>query len=61
MQASIQLYSNAKDDLFEYLAMSSYRKRNSSDEVIKDTHFCLNPTMTSDIVPIFVDGKLLKA
>ena len=26
LQASLQLYSSAKDNLFEYLAMSSYRK-----------------------------------
>jgi 2-phosphosulfolactate phosphatase len=61
LQASIPLYSSSKEDLFEYLAMSSYRKRNTSDEVIKDTHFCLNPTINSDIVPIYIDGKLIKA
>ena len=61
LQASIKLYASAKDNLFEYLAMSSYRKRNISDKVIQDTHFCLNPTITSCIVPIFVAGKLIKA
>ena len=61
LQASIQLYSNAKKDLFEYLSGSAYRKRNTSNEVIKDTHFCLNPTIASDIVPIFFEGKLIKA
>jgi hypothetical protein len=55
------LYSSAKGDLFEYLNLSSYRKRNISDEVIKDTHFCLNPTINSDIVPILVEGKLIRA
>ena len=61
LQSSIQLYSSAKDNLFEYLSVSAYRKRNNSNEVIKDTHFCLNPTITSDIVPIFFEGKLIKA
>ena len=61
LQASIQLYSSAKEDLFEYLNISSYRKRNTSDEVIKDTQFCLNPTINSDIVPILVEGRLLRA
>jgi 2-phosphosulfolactate phosphatase len=61
LQASLQLYSSAKDNLFEYLSMSSYRKRNTTDEVIQDTRFCLNPTIISDIVPIFVEGKLIKS
>ncbi len=61
LQASLQLYYSSKDNLFEYLNISSYRKRNNSDEVIKDTHFCLKPTITSNIVPIYIDGKLVKA
>ena len=61
MQVAIQLYSNGKANLFEYLSNSSYRNRNSSNNIIKDTHFCLNPTIKSTIVPIFYDGKLIKA
>jgi len=61
MKAAIQLYSSGKANLFEYLSNSSYRNRNSSDAVIKDTHFCLNPTIKSNIVPIFNNGKLIKA
>ena len=61
MKAAIQLYSSGKANLFEYLSNSSYRNRNSSDDVIKDTHFCLNPTIKSNIVPIFDNGKLTKA
>ena len=60
LQASIQLYSNSESNLFEYLKKSSYRKRNHSDSVIKDTHFCLKHTITYKIVPIFNDGKLIK-
>jgi 2-phosphosulfolactate phosphatase len=61
MQAAIQLFSSGKDNLFEYLSNSSYRNRNSTEAVIKDTHFCLNPTIKSAIVPIFIDGKLIKS
>ena len=60
LKASMDLYSNAKNNLFEYLENSSYRKRNQSKEIIRDTHFCLNPTITSKIVPIFINGKLIK-
>ena len=61
MQASMQLYSSGKDNLFEYLSNSAYRNRSITDAVIKDTHFCLNPTIKSAIVPIFLDGKLIKS
>lgn len=61
LQASIHLYSIAKKDMFEFLNTSSYRKRNTSDEVLRDTHFCLKPTIKSDIVPIFLEGKLIKS
>jgi len=60
MQAAIQLYSSGKNNLFDYLSNSAYRNRNNTDDVIKDTHFCLNPTIKSAIVPIFIDGKLRK-
>ena len=60
MKAAIQLYSSGKVNLFEYLSNSSYRNRNSSADVIKDTHFCLNPTVKSNIVPVFNDGRLIK-
>ena len=59
LHASIQLYSSNKENLFQYLKRSSYRKRNSSKNVIKDTHFCLDPNITSNIVPIFIEGKLI--
>ena len=50
-----------KDNLYKYLENSSYRRRNSTKEVLKDTKFCLNPTFKSDAVPIFIKGKLKKA
>ncbi len=61
MRASIQLYSKGKSDLFGYLSNSAYRNRNKSEGVIKDTRFCLNPTIKSSIVPIFTNGKLIKS
>ena len=60
LEASIQMFSNAKDDLFSYLERSSYRKRNSSNQLIKDTKFCLNPTINSNVIPIYFEGKLIR-
>lgn len=61
LQGAVQLYSSAKSDLFGYLKDSAYRNRNNSEEVIKDTRFCLNPSITSDIVPIFVKDRLIRS
>ena len=61
LQAARDIYSIAKNDLFGFLSKSSYRKRNNSEQVIRDTKFCLDPPIKSCIVPIFVDGKLMKA
>ncbi len=61
LQAALQLYSSSKNNIFKYLTVSSYRKRNNSEEVIKDTQFCLKPTISSSIVPIYVNAKLVKA
>ncbi len=60
MQAAIQLYASGKNNLFDYLSNSAYRNRNNTDALIKDTQFCLNPTIKSSIVPIFINGKLIK-
>ncbi|MAW21063.1 MAG: 2-phosphosulfolactate phosphatase [Flavobacteriales bacterium] len=60
MLAAIELYGSGRGNLFNYLSNSAYRNRNNSDSVIKDTHFCLNPTIKSNIIPIFTDGKLIK-
>ena len=58
--ASTQLYSSARNNLFKYLEKSSYRKRNSSKEILRDTQFCLNPPITSNIVPIYINKKIVK-
>ena len=61
LYASIELYNSAKNDLFKYLSSSAYRRRNQSKEVIKDTRFCLNPHITSEIVPLLDKDRLIKA
>ena len=53
-----ELYANNTKDLFNYLSSSSYRRRNNTEEVLKDTQFCLNPNIKSDIIPIYYDGYL---
>jgi len=55
-----QLFRNANGNLFNFLSRSSYIKRNNSVELIKDIHFCLSPTIDSDIIPILKDNKLIK-
>lgn len=58
--AAQQLYINAKNDIFLFLRGSSYRERNNSEQVLKDTKFCLSPTIKSDIIPLFINGKMIK-
>ena len=48
------------NDLFNFLSNSSYRKRNNSDEIIRDTKFCLSPSINSDIIPVLKNGKLVR-
>ena len=55
----LELYNNSKADIFNFLALSSYRKRNNSDKIIKDTKFCLKPSIKSKIVPILKNQKLV--
>ena len=60
LRAALELYCSAQGNMFKYLSNSAYRNRNKSDSVIKDTHFCLNPTIKSNIIPIFIEGRLIK-
>ncbi len=59
LSAALQLYNNSKADIFNFLASSSYRKRNNSDKIIKDTKFCLKPSIKSKVVPILKNQKLV--
>ena len=58
--ASQELFTNARKDVFSFLNYSSYRNRNNSKELIRDTEFCLSPPISSDIIPLFVSGELIK-
>ncbi len=53
-----ELYMNNNKDFFNYLSSSAYRQRNNTKEVLKDTKFCLNPNIKSDIIPTYYDGYL---
>jgi len=61
MYASINLYGISRNSLFEYLNNSAYRKRNSTENIIRDTKFCLDPSIKSSIVPIFKNGSLVRS
>jgi len=58
--ASISLYSQAKDNLFNFLATSAHRKRLKSLNMEKDTRFCLDPDLKSDVIPTLDKGILVK-
>ncbi len=59
VKISKQIYLNSRNDVFKYLANSAYRKRNSSEELIKDTEFCLKPNIASSIIPVFENNYLI--
>jgi 2-phosphosulfolactate phosphatase len=56
---SRQLLKNSNGDLFNYLSDSSHRKRLKTLNMEDDTRFCLSPPITSDIIPILKDDKLV--
>ena len=56
---SKQMYLNSKIDILEFLSNSAYRKRNNSEELIRDTEFCLSPKIKSQIIPMFEDNYLI--
>ena len=60
LQASIQLYNNSKNNIYDFLNCSAYRKRNNSKEVLRDTRFCLQPNLNSSIVPIYKKDRLVE-
>ena len=57
---AMEIFLKSKNNLFEFLRDSSYRKRNYSPELVKDSKFCLNPNFYSDIVPFYENGRLVK-
>ncbi len=54
------LFKESKDNVFQFLNKSAYRRRNKSERLIKDTKFCLKPNIKSNIVPVFKKDKLIK-
>ena len=59
VKISKQIYLNSKNDVLEFLSNSAYRKRNNSEELIRDTEFCLKPKIKSQIVPMLEDNYLI--
>lgn len=58
--ASICLYNQAKDNIFNFLATSAHRKRLKNLNMEKDTIFCLMPEFKSNIIPRLISGRLVK-
>ena len=59
VKISEQIYLNSRGDVLEFLSNSAYRKRNNSEELIRDTEFCLKPKIKSQIVPMLEDNYLI--
>ena len=59
VKISKQIYLNSRVDVLEFLSNSAYRKRNNSEELIRDTEFCLKPKIKSQIVPMLEDNYLI--
>jgi 2-phosphosulfolactate phosphatase len=55
-QASLQIYKQAKPNLFEFLKEASHVKRLANLNIFEDIKFCLTIDKY-DVVPIFVDGS----
>ena len=55
--AAMELYNNAKHNLFEFLANSSHRNRLSKLDLERDIEYCLTPNQCP-VLPI-LDGKYL--
>ena len=59
VKISKQIYLNSAGDVLEFLSNSAYRKRNNSEELIRDTEFCLRPKIKSQIIPMLEDNYLI--
>ena len=54
-----KLFETKNTDMFSFLSNSAYRKRNQNKDFLNDTKFCLNPNITSNIIPIYSSGELI--
>ena len=59
-QVSQHLNKLAEADYFKFLSNSAHRKRLKNLNIEKDTIFCLNPNISSSIIPTLVDGRLVQ-
>ncbi len=57
--SSISLYKSSVDDMFSFLEHSAHRVRLKHLNMEQDTKFCLSPNLKSEIIPLFMDGKLI--
>ena len=57
--ASVAIKRDAGLDLFSYLENSAHRNRLKHLNMEADTKFCLNPTFTSEIIPVLKNKKLI--
>ena len=58
--ASLELNKNAREDYFNFLSNSAHRKRLKHLGIEKDTEFCLNPNIKSEIIPMLKEGRLVR-
>lgn len=58
--ASIELYNNAKHDLFKFLANSSHRNRLAKLDLERDIKYCLTPNQCP-VIPLLEGDFLVKA
>ena len=59
LRACLELSKAAESNLFDYLSDSSHRRRLKSLNMEDDTRFCLNPDISSSIVPILKGSRLV--
>ena len=57
--SSISLYKSSQGNLFSFLEHSAHRIRLKHLNMEEDTKFCLSPNLKSEIIPLFMDGKLI--
>tara|TARA_B100000287_G_C20644582_1_gene784648 strand:+ start:561 stop:1286 length:726 start_codon:yes stop_codon:yes gene_type:complete len=53
------LLKSSNSDLYNFLDKSAYRKRNNSNNLLKDTKFCLNPPISSNVIPTLKNDVLV--
>ena len=57
--AAINLYQQAKDDMYAYLGQSSHRMRLEKLKIDEDVIYCLTPNQTL-VIPVLHNGALIR-